>query len=223
MNSKELIVTMSESMDEMLRMISRASPDVRPPSGKLVRCKTDDGNDVMLDVAATLKMLATWWYHVDGPSDEAIAEFSKFAWAPSWIETEVSRPDAIKRSRSVSKQARIQLLRLYYHIEQPSWKDEIPVLMPDGGVWVFKPVQWLDDVSNVWLGGKSAVVLNEKEKEMMETLPWLGTWLKKLSEKREKRSRKRALSAYNCDSNAVLNVNNTRVCVGGAGSVSTKR
>ena len=203
---------MSGHMDEMLRMIARASPEVRPPSGKIIYCKNDKGDDVMLDAAATLKTLVPWWYHVDGPSVEAIAEFSKLEWTPNWIETEVSRPDAIRRSRSVSKEARIQLLRIFYHIEQPSWKDEIPVRMPDGGVWVFKPVQWLDDVANVWLDGKSAVVLNEKEKELMEMLPWLGTWLEKLSAKREKRSRKRALSASNCAVDATSNGRNTRVC-----------
>jgi hypothetical protein len=70
-------------------------------------------------------------------------------------------------------------------------------------VWIFKPVQWLDDIVNVWLGGKSPVGLTTEEKETLEKLPWVLPWVERVRQKRlKKRKHNESVAADTPCSNA---------------------
>ena len=176
--------------DDLIDMLCQACPSERPCNVTRFVVRAPAGNRVMFEPSKALESLAATWYSKDGPSQEACKKLEALPWGARWKEIAVTRPDAVRRSRKFPRHARITLLEIYYPIDPPSWKDEIPVTLEDG-VWVFKPVTWLDDVSNVWLGGKLSVSLTKEEKERMEKLPWVLPWIEKLRSKRESRLAKR--------------------------------
>tara|TARA_B110001450_G_scaffold32672_1_gene28313 strand:+ start:877 stop:1305 length:429 start_codon:yes stop_codon:yes gene_type:complete len=99
--------------------------------------------------------------------------------------------DSTRKSRSVSRMAKIKLLCIFYPKEQPGWLDEIPVIIDNNSVWIFKPVQWLDDICDVWLGGKSSVRMTMEEKNAMETMEWVLPWVESVRQKRLTKRKRR--------------------------------
>ena len=95
------------------------------------------------------------------------------------------------KARSIPRMANIKILCIFYPKTQPGWKDEIPVAISGGSdVWLFKPVRWLDDVKDFWLGGGRTVCLTQAEKQMIENLPWFLPWLGKIQDKRQKKRKR---------------------------------
>ena len=60
----------------------------------------------------------------------------------------------------------------------------------DNTLWVFKPVEWLDDLTNNWLEGNASVLLTEEERIAMEKMLWVKPWLLRVEQKREARAKR---------------------------------
>lgn len=90
-----------------------------------------------------------------------------------------------EHKRSVSKPAKIKLLQIYYPKQPPTWLDEVPVIIEDNSVWVFRPTNFMDDIADSWLGGKA--VLSENEKREMEKLAWFEGWLSRIANMRKRK------------------------------------
>jgi len=100
-------------------------------------------------------------------------------------ESSVVFADTYRRTRSVSKKAKIKLLHIYYPKQPPTWLDEVPIIIEDNSVWVFRPTHFMDDIADSWLGGK--VVLSESEKQEMEKLSWFEKWLSNIANRRKRK------------------------------------
>ena len=153
----------------------------------------------MFNPFSAIDVIAKNWRKPHGPSSKAIQDFRNLSWAKLTIAKWDRQIDSTRKSRSVSRMAKIRLLCIFYPKEQPGWLDEIPITLHTNEVWIFTPVQWLDDIVNVWLGGKSAVALTTEEKETLEKLPWVLPWVERV---RVKRLKKRRISDTPCSTNA---------------------
>eukprot|EP00966_Prymnesium_polylepis_P227951 5274784-Prymnesium_polylepis.2 len=150
---------------------------------------TDNGRRMCFQPAQALEKLAASWNKPYGPSAASKKKMLGLSWAHEWADVFVKRSDYVRNVRMVTREAKITMLRIFCPFHPPSWRDEIPMRLDNGEVWVFKPVQWLDDVANTWLGGRSAVALTDDEKKQMETLPWVLPWVERIRERRAKRKR----------------------------------
>lgn len=113
-------------------------------------------------------------------------------WAPAWAEVFLKQADYARNVRMVTPEAKVTMMRIFYPYYEPSRRDEIPVRLDNGDVWTFRPMQWLEDVANSWLGGHGAVALTQEEIQQMETLPWVLPWVDSIRERRARRKRKHA-------------------------------
>lgn len=181
----------SLSSDEIVDIIVQKWPSSRPCSMLPSKVTLRNGQSLMFNAPAALETLAAAWNGANGPSDRNKERLKELRWGVDWIESAVEKRGRVNRSRKVPKSVKIQLLRIYYPEEPPSWKDEIPVSLEDNTLWVFKPVEWLDDVSNNWLGGRASVMLTSEERLAMEKMQWVKPWLKRVEQKREARRKRK--------------------------------
>lgn len=98
------------------------------------------------------------------------------------------------RAIRVSTTAKVNLTVIFYPYQAPSWRDEIPVGVDDD-VWLFKPVQWLDDICEAWLCDNSNVRISKEDMGRLENLPWFTPWLNGLKAKRHRRMARAASEA----------------------------
>ena len=124
------------------------------------------------------------WNSSHGPSDDNKKRLL------NWRGCVVEKSRRAHKNHKVPKAAKIQLLHIYYPKDPPTWKDEIPVAVDDNTLWVFKPVEWLDDLTNNWLEGNASVLLTEEERIAMEKMLWVKPWLLRVEQKREARAKR---------------------------------
>ncbi len=179
----------SPSYDEVVDLLVTWCPSERPGAAEQFVVTRYNGRRMFFQPARALDKLGAAWNKPFGPSVTSKKKMLGLPWAREWAEVFVKRADYVRNVRMVTREAKITMLRIFYPFDPPSWKDEIPMRLDNGEVWIFKPVQWLDDVANSWLGGKSAVALTDGEKKQMETLPWALPWVERIRERRAKRKR----------------------------------
>eukprot|EP00966_Prymnesium_polylepis_P171023 3953243-Prymnesium_polylepis.1 len=164
--------------DEIIQIIASNWPASTPPSPMPPRVvELSDGRSLMFSQSAAMEQLAAAWNTSHGPSDDNKKRLLGLNWGEQWVERCVEKPGRTQKNRKIPKSAKIQLLHIYYPKDPPTWKDEIPVALDDNTLWVFKPVEWLDDVSNNWLEGRASVMLTEEERLAMEKMLWVKPWL----------------------------------------------
>lgn len=146
---------------------------------------------IMFHPAMSLNQLAAMWNTARGPSEENKKRFEGTEWGAKWVETNTEKTPRTPKPRKIPKSVKIKLLHVYYPKDPPTWKDEIPVTLEDNTIWVFKPIEWLDDVSNNWLGGRASVMLTEEERLAMEKMQWVRPWLDRVLQKRECRIKRK--------------------------------
>lgn len=177
------------SHDDLVAMVMECCPNHAPLPGESHLMQMESGRRLMFEPVKAMEVIAERWYGDGSASQSAKRSLLKLPWAESWVKTHAPVPKAAKpgSGRIVNKNAKITMLSTIYPGDKgPHARDEIPVEM-DTGVWVFRPVQWLDDVANNWLKDKSAVSLDENQKARLESLPWFRTWLQRLSDKRKRK------------------------------------
>ena len=96
----------------------------------------------------------------------------------------------------VTKEAKIMMIRIFYPCTAPTWRDEHLVRVGEDSVWSFKPIQWVDDVSNMWLGGQLRVRLTAEEMLLLEQLPWFILLIEKKRAKRKYRYIRTGVEPY---------------------------
>ena len=160
------------------------------PSDEFV-VKRRDGKRILFRPFRAVDILARHWRKPRGPSSKGMEVFASLSWTGSTIAEWNTRIETVRKSRSVSRKVKVKLLSIFNPVHRPSWKDAIPIRLTTGDVWVFKPVQWMDDITNVWLGGKISVRLTDEERLQLESLPWFRIWIDSVREKREKRRKRR--------------------------------
>lgn len=180
------------SCDEIVHILTNEYASSAPSSGFPRIATLRSGSKIMFSPLAALKSLNKHWNGEHGPSEESKDAFSRLSWAESWIKSNEKNRSKLSKVRCVSKSVKIQLLQIFYPTNPPYWKDEIPVSLEDGTTWTFKPVEWMDDISNNWLEGRAAVLLSDEEKKQMEKMEWLGSWIERVSCKREARKKRKA-------------------------------
>lgn len=148
--------------------------------------KTVEGRPVAFDAYAMLDRVAHAYCRL---SDRNRALLQTLPWFPPWIKGKSNELADKRRVRQISKSCKVQMLQVFYPVAQPGWRDEIPMLLEDNQVWVFRPTHFLDDISCAWLDGKP--VLSEDDKAALETLPWLKPWIHNIEKKRLQRKRPR--------------------------------
>lgn len=160
-------------------------------------CTRDNGSVVFFEPLKALKSLARKWKDPRGPTPLVKKEFCQLPWAQAWLERNNLGPSADgqhAKARMVSKDAKILMLRIFYPSQPPTWKDQHAIRVGSGEdmVWTFRPLQWLDDISNLWLGGdRRSVKLTDEEMKTLQQLPWFNPWLERLHLKRKRREQKR--------------------------------
>lgn len=177
-------------------------PHAEPTEPQQMVVNTMCGLRVALDTLDALKYLKAVWNTNDGPSSEDKVVFKKLPWSEEWLSKNVylKPPDTHTvvlskqaTGKAVGKEVRVLLLRLFYPLHAPTWKDRHLVRVDKERLWDFKPVQYMDDIANTWLGGeRRAAALSLTEKRSIETLPWFDTWLDRLRNKRKHREMAKA-------------------------------
>jgi hypothetical protein len=174
------------SFSDMVYLLAQVCPD-EPPSSDTQRAfaKGRDGRRIFFEPTKALESLAKCWDKEDGPSVEDKKLLSTLPWGSTWIASACPGKSAKQsKARLVTKEAKLMMMRIFYPSNGPTWRDEHPVRVGEDSVWVFKPIQWVDDVSNMWLGGERRVRLSEEEMLLLEQLPW---FLPLIEQKRAKR------------------------------------
>lgn len=138
-----------------------------------------------------LKSLEAAWNKRAGPSASAKRAFLDLPWGFDWERESAKPPPPATR---VSTSAKVNLTAIFYPYQAPSWRDEIPVGVDDD-VWLFKPVQWLDDICEAWLCDKSNVRISKEDMGRLEKLAWFTPWLNGLKAKRHRRMARAASEA----------------------------
>jgi len=116
----------------------------------------------------------------------------------------------------VTKEQKLDLLVQHYNLNldgtprsKPSWNDIIPVphtAVRDSigtvvSVWEFKPATFLDDLVDNWVvSGRPGVTLTDKQKRMLEELPWVKDWLRAVFTGRERRRVLRGVDSSDSES-----------------------
>jgi|TARA_B110000967_G_scaffold17335_1_gene16357 hypothetical protein len=189
--------------DEMLTMITECCKENYPEVRDQYVMTRENGQRMMFNPFKAIDVVAKHWRKPHGPSKKAVQAFRDLPWANATVSKWDRQIDSTRKSRSVSRMAKIRFLCIFYPKEQPGWLDEIPIFLHTNEVWIFKPVQWLDDIVNVWLGGKSPVALTMEEKETLEKLPWVLPWVERVRQKRlKKRKHNESVAADTPCSNA---------------------
>ena len=147
--------------------------------------KDSQNRTVMLNPSSAMEKIAARWNTSEGPRPETKELVLNTPWGQRWVDVYVKRAEMSRRSRSVTKQAKIKLLQIFYPRQSPTWKDELPIILEDNNVWVFKPTHFMDDLADSWLGGKA--VLSENEKREMEKLAWFEGWLSRIANRRKRK------------------------------------
>lgn len=174
------------SFSDMVYLLTQVCPD-EPPSSDTQRAfaRGRDGRCVFFEPSKALESLAKYWDKEDGPSVEDKKLLSTLPWGSTWIASACPGKLAKKsKARLVTKEAKLMMMRIFYPSKAPTWRDEHPVRVGEDSVWIFKPIQWVEDVSNMWLGGERRVRLTDDEMLLLEQLPW---FLPLIEQKRAKR------------------------------------
>lgn len=178
------------SADTIVNLIAFNFPLKVPELNDVISTTNSNNEKVLFYPLRALRRLSLCWNHKTGPSMQAKDLISRLPWFAQWKEAALQNKGRVaRRARQVSKSSKVQMLQIFYPLLQPGWRDEIPMLLEDNSVWVFRPTQFLDDVSCVWLDGKS--VLSEEDKASLEKLPWLMPWIHSIAKKRIQRKRPR--------------------------------
>jgi len=187
-NRRKVIRAVAPSCDEIVKLIIDKCSTQPPRQVEGFVVERDNGHKFFFQPTRALRKMAYAWNKPHGPSESSKERFMQLPWATDWIDLFVKGANYTRHVRAVTKDAKIMLLRIFYPSDPPSWRDEIPIGLDNGDVWIFKPVQWLDDLSDSWLRGKSAVRLSDEEKKQLEALPWVMPWIERIRERRAKRT-----------------------------------
>jgi hypothetical protein len=176
------------SFSDMVYLLTQVCPE-EPPSSDTQRAFVEDrhGRRVFFEPSRALESLAKFWEKEDGPSAEDKKLLATLPWGSTWISSACpgkSSKQSKSNARLVTKEAKLMMMRIFYPYKAPTWREEHPVRVGEDSVWIFKPVQWVDDVSNMWLGGELRVRLAQEEMTTLEQLPW---FLPLIEQKRAKR------------------------------------
>lgn len=174
------------SFSDMVYLLTQVCPD-EPPSSDTRRAfaRGRDGRCVFFEPSKALESLAKYWDKEDGPSVEDKKLLSALPWGSTWIASACPGKLAKQsKARLVPKEAKLMMMCIFYPFKAPTWRDEHPVRVGEDSVWIFKPIQWVEDVSNMWLGGERRVRLTDDEMLLLEQLPW---FLPLIEQKRAKR------------------------------------
>lgn len=164
-------------------------------------CRRKDEPRVFFEPKKALDSLARNWKAPNGPSPATKKRFLKIDWAQAWAESTnlLHKSDGQHaKARLVDKDAKILMMRIFYPCHAPTWKDQhaIRVGLEEDMVWYFRPLQWMDDISNSWLGGeRRSVKLSTEDMRILETLPWFTPWIERLRRKRKRRDEKKISGA----------------------------
>lgn len=187
------------SFADMVYLLAQVCPD-EPPSSDTQRAfaKGRDDRRVFFEPAKALESLARCWEKEDGPSVEDKKLLSTLPWGSTWIASACPGKSAKQsKARLVTKEAKLMMMRIFYPCKAPTWRDEHPVRVGEDSVWIFKPIQWVDDVSNMWLGGERRVRLSEEEMILLERLPWFSSLIEQKRTKRKCRDNKTLVELEN--------------------------
>ena len=187
--------------DELIAMVKECCPLRAPEREERHLMQMENGRKLVFAPNRAMRTISKRWKQKGASSTGGKRILLGLPWAEAWIRKNAELYALAKpgSGRLVSKDAKIKMMAAMYPATVgPHWKDVEGVEMADG-VWPFKPVQWLDDVANNWLGGRCAVSLNEEQKRSLDKLPWFRQWLQSLKEKRE---RKRARGPSRCPESA---------------------
>ena len=141
------------------------------------------GRPFLFKGSDALRSLEGAWNKRAGLSLSAKRALLDLPWARDW-EREHAKP--APRAVRVSTAAKVALTLIFYPENAPAWRDEIPVGVEDD-VWLFKPVQWLDDVCEAWMCDNSNVRISLEDMGRLEGLPWFTPWIDNLKAKRYRR------------------------------------
>ena len=187
------------AFEDLIGALHATCPDREPTEQCLKLVNKRTGGRMMFEAMDALQYLKEVWNDENGPSDDNKRDFRKLAWAERWLSasvadgTRVVLMDQRSAGRFVGKEVRLLLMRLFYPIHAPTWKDRHIVRIDHERLWEFKPIQYLDDIANMWLGGgQRTAALTPDEMELIETLPWFKHWLDRLRNKRKNRELARA-------------------------------
>ena len=175
----------SATCDDIAKLIVLNFPNEMPTFAGPKLIKDENNRTVMLNPASAMEKIAARWNTSEGPRPETKDLLMSTPWGRRWVDVYVKRADTYRRTRSVSKNAKIKLLQIYYPKQPPTWLDEVPIIIEDNSVWVFRPTHFMDDIADSWLGGK--VVLSESEKQEMEKLSWFEKWISNIANRRKRK------------------------------------
>lgn len=154
-----------------------------------------NGERVLFEPTKALAFLADQWNKQDGPSKVLKERLKVLPWVDAWLasmsyagENETKKACA----RLVPKEAKITILKTFYRRTAPTWKDYHRIRVSETSVWTFRPLQWVDDTSNMWLGGEKRVRLTPEEMKEVEKCEWFENWLQEKRSRRKLRSRSKA-------------------------------
>jgi hypothetical protein len=187
------------AFEDLIGALHATCPDREPTEARPRLVNKCMGGRMMFEAMYALKYLKEVWNDDEGPSDANKREFRKLQWAERWLSvnmlegTRTNLHDQRSAGKVVGKEVRLLLLRLFYPIHPPTWKDHHIVRIDNDRLWEFKPIQYLDDIANMWLGGgQRTTALTQTEMELLETLPWFRHWLDRLRNKRKRREVEKA-------------------------------
>lgn len=156
-----------------------------------------DGRVFLFSGFEALCLVEQAWQMRAGPSVNSKRALLDLSWGGSWARGIAKPRGHVSR---ISNETKIQLLELFYGpFVTPTWKDEIPLGISSsqgaaaggGGswndLWLFKPLQWLDDVCNAWLEKDSTVRITRDEMDRLDRLPWFRERINRLHALRSKR------------------------------------
>ena len=121
----------------------------------------------------------------EGPRPETKDHIMRVPRDERCVDVYASRVNTTRSKRTVTKHAKIRLLQIFYPKEPPTWRDELPIILEDNNVWIYRPTHFMDDIASSWLGGKA--VLSESEQREMEKLSWFETWLDNIASRRKRK------------------------------------
>jgi len=134
----------------------------------------------------------------DGPSVEDKKLLSTLPWGSTWIASACPGKSCKQsKPRLVTKESKVMMMRIFYPSKAPTWRDEHRVRVGKSSLWIFKPIQWVDDVSNMWLGGERRVRLTEEEMLLLEQLPWFLPLIEQKRIRRKYRDNKTGVEPEN--------------------------
>jgi hypothetical protein len=185
------------TFDDMVDFLVEKCSDEAPKDNARFFCKREGGPQVFFEPKKALDSLARNWKASTGPSLATKKRFLQLYWAQAWLQSNslsYKSDSQHTKARLVDKDAKILMMRIFYPCHAPTWKDQhvVRVGVGEDMVWAFRPLQWMDDISNLWLGGhRRSVKLSDEDMKVLETLPWFTPWLEKLRKKRMRRDEKK--------------------------------